>query len=288
MGRIALLANPESGQGEADEVERELRDLGADVTRFAIQDAEEALEAAAVARIVVAGGDGSLGLAASVASRAGVPLGVIPVGTANDFARAFDIPDELDEAVRLAAEGERTRRIELGRMSGGDGERGRPFVNVASLGLPPAAAKRAGGLKKSLGPLAYAVGGIRAAVAASPVRCRIVDADGGELYSGKVWQATVASSGHFGGGSRVEADPSDGMLDAIAVEAGSRARLALRAHGMRTGTLEGQSGVHTGRSRAFTVALEEKTAFNVDGELCVRSGEVRFTVDADAVEIVTG
>jgi diacylglycerol kinase family enzyme len=287
MGRIALLANPESGQGDAEEVERELRDLGADVALFAIQDAEDALGSGAE-RIVVAGGDGSLGLAASIAIREGVPLGVVPVGTANDFARAFDLPDELPDAVRLAAEGKRMRRIELGRMGGGDEKAGRPFVNVASLGLPPAAAKRAGGLKKTLGPFAYAVGGVRAAVAASPVRCRIADADGGELFAGKAWQATVACSGHFGGGSRVEADPSDGMLDALAVEAGSRVALAMRARGMRTGTLEEQSGVHKRRSPAFTVEVEPETSFNVDGEICVRSGEVRFTVDPDAVEVVVG
>jgi len=287
MGRIALLANPESGQGEADEVERELRDLGADVARFAIEDAEDALKAGAE-RIVVAGGDGSLGLAASVASRAGAPLGVIPVGTANDFARAFDLPDELSEAVRIAATGTRTKSIELGRMSGGDERAGRPFVNVASMGLPPEAAKRADGLKQRLGPFAYAVGGVRAAAAASPVRCRIVDAEGDILFAGKAWQATVACSGHFGGGSQVEADPSDGMLDAVAVEAGSRLKLALRARGMRTGTLEEQAGVRTRRSAAFTFEVAPETAFNIDGELCVRSGEVRFTVDPDAVEVVIG
>ena len=287
MGRIALLANPESGSGEADEVEREIRELGVDVERFAIQDAEDALDSD-VERIVVAGGDGSLGLAASVASRAGVPLGVVPVGTANDFARAFELPDELGDAVRLAARGERTRAIEIGRMSGGEEERGRPFVNVASLGLPPAAARRASGLKKRLGPLAYSVGGIRAAVGAEPVWCRIATGDGDELYAGRVWQATVACSGHFGGGSRVEADPSDGMLDALAVEAGSRLALALRARGMRTGTLEGQAGVHKRRASAFVAQLEPGTAFNVDGELCVRSGEVRFTVDPEAVEVVVG
>ena len=234
------------------------------------------------------GGDGSIGLAASIASRAGVPLGVVPVGTANDFARAFEIPDELDDAVRIAAEGKRTRRIELGRMSRDEGGEGRPFVNAASLGLPPAAARRASGLKQVLGPLAYAVGGIRAAVSASPARCRIMDGDGAEVYSGEVWQATVACSGHFGGGSQVEADPSDGLLDALAVEAGSRLALALRARGMRTGTLEEQNGVHKRRAEAFTFEVEHETSFNVDGELCVRSGEVRFTVDPERFKLAVG
>jgi diacylglycerol kinase family enzyme len=220
-----------------------------------------------------------------------VPLGVVPVGTANDFARALDLPDELADAARLAGAGKRTRRLELGRMKGeADGEEkpGRPFVNVASLGLPPAAARRASGMKQLLGPLAYAVGAVRAGVGASPVWCRIVEEGGAELYDGKVWQATIACSGHFGGGSQVEADPTDGLLDAVAVEAGSRLKLALRARGMRTATLEEQEGVRNRRASAFAVEVEPDTAFNVDGELCVRSGTVRFTVDPDGVELVVG
>jgi diacylglycerol kinase (ATP) len=287
---IALLANPESGSGEADEVERELTQLGVEVSEIPIQEADRALQMRPE-RIVVAGGDGSIGLAASVAARGRIPLGVVPVGTANDFARALDLPDDVAAATRIAAAGKRTRRLELGRMKGAgtdEGERGRPFVNVASLGLPPAAAQRASGLKQALGPLAYAVGAIRAGVGTSPVWCRIAEEDGRELYDGKVWQATVACSGHFGGGSQVEADPTDHLLDAVAVEAGSRLKLALRARGMRTGTLEGQDGVHKRRAPAFAVEVEPDTAFNVDGELCVRSGTVRFVVDPDGVEVVVG
>ena len=107
-------------------------------------------------RIVVAGGDGSIGCAAGAAGGAAVPLGVVPVGTANDFARALGLPDDLDEAVELAATGARTRRLDLGAA----GER--PFVNAASAGLSPVAAGEAHGLKSALGPLAYAVGALRA------------------------------------------------------------------------------------------------------------------------------
>ena len=75
------------------------------------------------------------------------------------------------------------------------------------------------------------------------------------------------------------ADPSDGLLDALVVEAGSRARLLALAYGLRTGTLGGETGVHRRRAQAFEFEVEPETAFNVDGELCTRSGTVRFTVD---------
>ena len=279
--RIALLENPESGSGEAGTVERALRDHGAEVDVYAIEDAHDAGGSGAE-RIVVAGGDGSIGLAAEVASRAGVPLAVIPVGTANDFAAAFGLPEELDDACELAVRGEEARAIELARMDG------RPFVNVSSLGLPPAAARRASGLKSRLGPLAYAVGAVRAGLTAQPVRCRVRAGDGAEVYSGEAWQATIACSGAFGGGSRLDTDPSDGMLDAVVVEAGSRLRLGLHARGMRTGTLEEQDGVHRRRAESFEVEVGPETSFNLDGELCVQSGTVRFTVDAAAVEVIVG
>jgi diacylglycerol kinase (ATP) len=281
MGGMALLSNPESGSGEAEAVEREMRELGAEVSVFPIQEPDPALDIDPV-RIVVAGGDGSIGCAAALALRAGVPIAVIPVGTANDFARALDLPAERSEACRLAVEGEQLRPIELGRM----GER--PFVNVASLGLPPAAARRAHGAKRRLGTLSYSVGAIRAGFAAKPVECRVVAEEGGELYAGEAWQATVACSGGFGGGSRVDADPGDRMLDAVVVEAGSRLALVARAYGMRAGRLGRQRGVHSLRASAFEVEVPPETSFNVDGEICVRSGHARFRVEPSGVELVVG
>jgi diacylglycerol kinase (ATP) len=281
MGRVALLSNPESGSGEAEAVESELRRLGAEVAVFPIQDPDRALEVDP-GRIVVAGGDGSIGCAAALALRAGATLAVVPVGTANDFARALGLPSDRSEACRLAVEGERTRPIELGRMEE------RPFVNVASVGLPPAAARRAHGLKRRLGTLSYAVGAIRAGFAAKPVRCRVIADDDEELFTGDAWQATIACSGAFGGGSQVDANPSDRMLDAVVVEAGSRLALVVRAYGMRSGRLERQPGVLSRRAHAFGAEVPPDTSFNVDGEICVRSGRVRFRVEPAAVELVVG
>src|SRR5215218_11251686 len=93
----------------------------------------EELEAAAAwapDRIAVAGGDGTIGAVAELAGRLGVPLAVIPMGTANDFARNAELPLEVEAACVLAATGEALRPLELGRLADD-----RPFVNVASAGL---------------------------------------------------------------------------------------------------------------------------------------------------------
>ena len=72
-----------------------------------------------VDRIAVAGGDGSIAPVAELAGRLGVPLAVIPTGTANDFARAHGLPLDVDAAARLALHGESTQSLELGHLAPG-------------------------------------------------------------------------------------------------------------------------------------------------------------------------
>lgn len=279
MASIALLANPESGSGEAAAVARALARHGAQVASFGLDRCDDAV-AVDPERIVVAGGDGSVACAAEAAGGAGVPLGVVPVGTANDFARSLGIPQELEAAAKLAVSGRSTRRLDLGRLSD------RPFVNAASAGLSPTAARKAHGFKRVLGPLAYAVGALRAGLGAKPISCR-VRCDGEELFSGRAWQVTVGLTGAFGGGAEVDADPTDGILDAVVIEAGSRARLALHAHGMRAGELEGQEGVVKGRGREVEVTTDGRTGFNVDGEL-IEAERLVLKVEPRAFEVVVG
>lgn len=274
-----MLANRDSGQGEAEAVERMLSKRGDEPKRFALDESDDVV-AFGPSRIIVAGGDGSVGCGAAAASRAAVPLGVVPVGTANDFARALEIPDELEAAVELAAAGTRTRAVDLGRV----GER--PFVNAASAGLAPVAAREAHGLKQRLGPLAYLVGAVRAGLSTDPIRCRVV-CDETELFAGEAWQVIVACTGAFGGGSEVDADPHDGVLDVVIIEGGSRTRLVHRAYGIRTGGIEEQTGVITGEGREVNVDTDGVTGFNVDGEV-LEDEQLHFTIEARAFEVVVG
>jgi diacylglycerol kinase (ATP) len=276
--RLALLANPTSGRGRAAEAERLLRHHGAEVRRFALDERDDAV-AWNPERIAVAGGDGSLGSAAEAAARAGIPLAVVPVGTANDFARALGLPLNLADACRVATTGAATRRLELAWI----GER--PFVNAASVGLAPAAARVAHGMKAVLGPLAYSVGALYAGISAHPVACR-VSCDGAPIFNGPAWQVTVAATGAFGGGSAVDADPHDGRLDVVVIEAGSRARLVVHAYALRAGKLESRRDVLSARTREVQVDTDAR-AFNVDGEV-VDVDDARCRVQAQAFALVTG
>lgn len=293
--RLALIANPRSGTApDPDDLATRLSRDGATVACVAIERIADrdggALEAGALDaltadgppdRVVAAGGDGSIGPAALCCAQLDVPLAVLAVGTANDFARAKGLPLELDDACALARDPHAaTVRAELG-MAGA-----RPFVNAAAAGLSVEAAHAAKPHKPRLGALAYAVGALRAGLTATPLRCAIA-CDGEPCWSGRAWQVVVGVTGAFGAGSEIGATrPNDGLLDVAVVPAGARLGLVRRAYGMRTGRLTGQADVAHERGAAIDVQLRGHPAFNVDGETC-RCEPARFELHAGGFDLVT-
>jgi diacylglycerol kinase family enzyme len=270
---LALVANVKSGRGLAP---ARLAALLGGAEVFGLDE----LERIVADRIVVCGGDGTIAPVAARAGELGVPLAVIPGGTANDFARANGLPADVEAACRLARSGTTTRALELGRLS-----TGRPFVNVASAGLSSLAGRRAQPLKSRFGPLAYGLGAIRAAATGRPLRVS-VRVDGEDAFAGDAWQVMVACTGAFGGGSGIgAADATDGELDVVIVPAGSRASLARRAWGLRTQTIERQRKVEHCEGRVVEVQLPAGAELNVDGEF-VPSGLDRVTARARAFELI--
>jgi diacylglycerol kinase (ATP) len=276
---VALVANEGSGSSDPERCAACLEASGASVERFGIGQLERALQARPD-RLVVAGGDGSIAGAAAAAGAAGVPLAVVPAGTANDFAARLRLPSELSAACELAVRGTRLRSLELGWIN-----QERPFVNVASAGLPAPAARRAGSWKRLLGPLAYGLGALSAGLTAKPLTC-LVDCDGGELLAGEAWQVTVAASGAFGAGAAIEeADPADGNLEVVAIEAGPRLGLVGLAYRLRTGGVTDHPHAFHASCTTAEVLVPDGTTFNVDGEL-VTLGAARFTVRSRAFRLV--
>jgi diacylglycerol kinase family enzyme len=124
-----------SAKGDAleGEIEKAFADAGQPIALQLVEgrDIEAAVtEASSTPLVVVGGGDGTLGTAAGILSKAGATLGILPVGTRNHLALALGIPPALPDAAKLIAGGS-TRRIDIARLNG------RAFVNNASIGLYP-------------------------------------------------------------------------------------------------------------------------------------------------------
>ena len=199
-------------------------------------------------RLVVAGGDGTLGEVATGLLQAGLgaatALGVLPLGRGCDFARTIGMPLDPNKAIaQLAGGGERsidagqvTTTVQRAAGSGsaaGDEEKDqeeRFFLNEANIGVSSLVVRmvnRAGPLARRMGGTAvFAQATLRSLAAYRPARVRL-RVDGEEVYDGPLIQAAIANGRYFGGGMR------------YAPEAETRRR-ALRSR-LDPGMVEGQS-----------------------------------------------
>src|SRR3954454_12517582 len=140
---MALTANAASGGGlDPEPLVATMRRHGAEVRACGCDPKGLAVVAAwGPDRIAVAGGDGTIGDCAELAGRLGVPLAVIPLGTANDFARTAELPLEVEAACVLAVTGSALRPLELGRLADAraGGRPARPGARGAACPPPPRA-----------------------------------------------------------------------------------------------------------------------------------------------------
>lgn len=258
--KIALVVNPKSGAGRgSDDLAARLRGPGRDVEVFTLDDVDEAASSGAD-RVVVAGGDGSMGPVFAACAKTGASMAILPAGTANDFARAIGIPADFDEAIEVAVDPDARHRTVWGATLDGH-----PFVNVASIGLAVNAAREAAPFKSKLGPVAYAIGAVIAGAKGKRVHCK-VSVDGQAVYEGDVWQALVAASGSFGGIVQLpDSDPETSEMELFVVESKSRLTLIRRVWGMRRGGSRG--GMRFFQGHSIRVDVDPDLQWNVDGEV---------------------
>ncbi len=176
--------------------------------------------------IVVAGGDGSLHAVVKALHRrndlAGAVLGLLPMGTGNDFARAMEIPLDLDEAAQVLVDGE-VRPVDLLVD-----ELGGIVVNNVHVGAGAQASRRGARWKDrlgrvgygrlNLGRLGYPIGALLAAVKPPMVRLRVeVDGEVVVDVDQPVLMVAIGNGPTVGGGAEVapEADPEDGKADVM-------------------------------------------------------------------------
>jgi YegS/Rv2252/BmrU family lipid kinase len=217
--RHVVLVNPSAGGGRVrdllGEVEVTLRDLGVDyrlvLTTGLEHGCEEARRAAGDGETpVVMSGDGLVGQVGGVLAGGEVPLGVIPGGRGNDFARVVGIPTEVRAAVSLLVAG-RTRAVDVGEVNG------RRFLCIASCGFDSDANRIANEARLVKGNLVYAYAALRAMAAWKPARFELVL--DGERWVHTGYSVAAANSKAYGGGMFLapDAELDDGRLDVVCV-----------------------------------------------------------------------
>lgn len=216
--------------------------------------------------LVVLGGDGSLHAVVQALHETDrlstTVLGLVPLGTGNDYARSIGLPDDPCKAAEIIVAG-RTIDADLALQ---DGER--IVVNASHVGIGAEAAHAARPWKKVLGPLGYAVGALISAISVGPAWVEVY-LDGEPLPAKhRVLQLAVGTGQYVGGGTELlpEADPTDGLLDvAVSYAVGLRRRFRYAVY-LRRGEHPKLEDVIYRRATTVRVVGEELRC-TCDGEL---------------------
>jgi diacylglycerol kinase (ATP) len=228
--------------------------------------------------VIVGGGDGTINAAALGVIEADLPLGILPLGTANDLARTLEIPVDLDGAADVIAAGT-TRRIDLGLVNG------EPFFNVASLGLSAELAQKlTRDIKRRYGRLGYALVALKVLLQARPFRAIITSET--ETVRVRTLQIAVGNGVFYGGGNAVEQDAAidDQHLDLYSLELERAWKLAFMARSFRHGRHGAWREVRAIKAQEFDIRTRRPRPINADGEIVTQT-PAHFTIKPAAVTV---
>ncbi|MFN2398236.1 MAG: diacylglycerol kinase family protein [Gemmatimonadaceae bacterium] len=226
-----------------------------DAWRFASEAADRNMDT-----IVAVGGDGTVNEVVNGLDGKSAALGIIPLGTANDFARQTGIAEDADHAMDVVLQ-RKPITVDTAEMNG------RRFLNVSTGGVgAETTAETPADAKETLGRLAYALTGVRKLSSLSPTRAQFT-APGYELDCEMLLFA-VGNARATGGGSLLTPNAllNDGLLDVCIVEATPLAQLAKLFLKLRRGEHIGEEGVHYFQVPSLTVEATAAISVNVDGE----------------------
>lgn len=270
--RCIVIFNSRSGSADQG-LERALEVLRAgqlDVVPFSPDDPAEIdeilrREAPKADSVVLGGGDGTFSSSAKALLEVGKPLGILPLGTANDFARSLGIPQDLEQAAAIIVEGHR-RDVDVGLVDE------RPFLNVATIGFSAEVARHhEGERKRRLGVLNYPLSWFDAYRSHRPFRATLVL--DGITRRCRCSQLAVGSGRHYGAGLTIAEDAriDDGLLRVYYVEPMSALGWLWLLPALRFGRLKKQPEAALFTAKSVQVSTSRPKSINIDGELAGRT-----------------
>lgn len=293
MAQHLVIFNPGSGSGDHGErVRRRVDESGYTLERTEREGEAVTLAAEGVddgySTIVAAGGDGTVNEVVHGIDRAGgfddVELGVLPLGTGNNFAKQIGIPD-LETAFDVVADGER-RRIDLGYASD------RLFVNSCVAGLTAeSSSETSSAMKNKLGVLAYVLTTLRTVSDFESLRLTVEVDDAGQgktAWAGDALSVLVGNGRRFPTSGTSQADMEDGLLDVVVIKDVSALDLMSDTVVER---LLGRDSASIKRfktsSLAITIDNPDATRFSLDGEI-IRERALSLTVRPRVLSVAVG
>jgi len=212
----------------------------------------------------------------------------VPLGTGMDFVRTYGIPNDFEDAVRVAVSGA-SRTIDVGRVSfqTWSGEPGERYVaNVGSVGMSAAVAQRANGMSKALGGKAtffYALVRVFLEWKNTIVE---VELDDGRRREARMHDVIVANGQWHGGAMWLAPDaaPDDGLFDVVLIGDVTKRDFVTTAPKIYRGTYLAHPKVELLRARTVDVDAPERLPIELDGEQ-VGTTPVRFEIVPGALRV---
>ena len=229
--------------------------------------------------VIIGGGDGTLNSAIESLTDTKLPLGILPMGTANDLARTLGIPTDLSAACQVIASG-KTRLIDLGWVNG------QYFFNVASLGLSVQITQRlTKDVKQRWGVFAYAFTALQTLLSARPFRAEIKVNN--QCFNVKTLQIAIGNGRYYGGGMTVAEDATidDNRLDLYSLETKSWWEILTLLPAMRQGNHTDWPNVRALHAQEFEVNTSKRRPINTDGEITTHT-PAKFRVIPQALAVI--
>lgn len=285
---VRFLVNPTAGRGAGAAQLETFRALAADHgASLEVSTSGEDLErrarravAEGVERLVVVGGDGTFHLAVQELAGSGCALGLVPLGSGNDFAGTLGVPRDPAAAVEVAVT-RPVRRMDLGKVTGAAGSRW--FNMYCGAGFDSEVTRRANEVRWLKGPAIYPWAVVKALWSFRPVGFRIGYQDEagrpGRIEERGMF-VTVANGPTFGGGMKIAPDArlDDGLFDLVFVREMSKVKLLRVFPKVYSGQHVGRPEVEIVRTRRVRIELDREMEVYGDGEAMI-------PVDGKGVEV---
>lgn len=287
MNRRALfLVNHHSrrGQKSLSQATQQLKQLGFELIEESTENPQQLPELICRYRdrvdlVIVGGGDGTLNAAAAGLVETQLPLGILPLGTANDLARTLGIPTDIPRACNIIAKG-RNLPIDLGRVND------QYFFNVASFGLSTKITEQlTKDVKKRWGIFAYAATAFRVLLQTRPFRAEIRLK--GESIKVKTVQISVGNGRFYGGGMAIAHDATinDRTLDLYSLEIDHWWQIIPILPAMSRGHQATWPRVVAREAKEVEVFTRRPQSINTDGEITTET-PAHFRVIPKALSVM--